>query len=78
MKMEIEFPDDESYGKCLSRLRKALTPNIPNLHVRGDARECSLVGLQRRLVPLILPNDYRIFDWNPDMDASPLQRSAVK
>jgi hypothetical protein len=71
MKMKIGFPGDEPYGKCLGRLRKAIKPHIPNLHVRRRRTGALISGFPENVssVPLILPNNYKIIEWNPDMDS---------
>ena len=68
MKMEIAFPGDKLYGRSLGRLRKAIKPHIPNLHVWRRRTGALISGAPEKLslVPLILPSDYRITEWDPD------------
>lgn len=55
--MEIAFPGDKSYGQCLGRLRKALKPHIPDLHVRRRRTGALISGSPEKVsvIPLILP-----------------------
>jgi hypothetical protein len=80
MKMEIEFPGDEPYGRCLGRLRKAVKPYVPNLHVRRRRTGALISGSPEKVsvVPLILPSGYRIIEWDPDTDSTPRQQSALE
>jgi hypothetical protein len=60
--MEIEFPTDADYGRCMGRLRKTLKPYILHLAIRKKTNGALLCGsdTQISLVLLILPPEYRV------------------
>jgi hypothetical protein len=71
MKLKIEFPGDEPYGKCLGRLRKMLKPHIPNLHIRRRRTGVLISGSSQKMATvflLVFSNNYRIIEWNQDID----------